>query len=133
MTNAQKLQLERIRAASFNDMDGDEVANDLEKHEHLYKSFVFGRFKYGYLIELRDLYQDCINADTLMILTKKENLKEIYSLAKKWKADEIGYSLQEGNVLTPVNTAPFFESKELHMALGGTLLNGEALVRIWWD
>jgi hypothetical protein len=83
MSPYQKIQLERLRLGSFNSMDGDTVADLMEKNENLWDTFMFGRFcRYGgNLIELRDL-KDCINADTLLILTDKKNWPELQKLRK---------------------------------------------------
>lgn len=128
MTDAQKLQLERIRfAAQWNNFDGDIIAKDLEDNQHLYNGFVYGRFEYGALIELRDLHEDTINADTIFMLAKPEHIPEIKKLAQKWQVDEFGYSYDNkihgtgSELLADVFKALGSNRKEF------------ALIRLWWD
>jgi len=132
MNNCQKLQLERIKQGSFNDFDGDVVAADLAKHEKLWKAFVFGRFKYSQLIELRDLADDHINADTIYILCKEENVPVLEELARKWCANEIGYYTTQDDKVACSGTVDF-RTDELLQVYGCRLENGYALIRLWWD
>jgi len=67
MNQAQEIQFQRLKMGSFNSFDGERTAAELKKHKSLWTGFVFGRFNYGSLIELRDISQDYLNADTLMI------------------------------------------------------------------
>ncbi len=141
MNQCQKIQLERIRLGGFNSFDGEVVAADLEKHESLYKAFMFGRFGYAMLIELRDLAEDCINADTIMFLTTTDNLDKLLKLLKKWKVDEVGYikavKSKIGVSHYPeyefVGTTPFNDDRQLVMAMGSSLTEGQVLIRAWWD
>lgn len=129
INECQKIQLERIRLASFNGLDGDKVARSLAANRNLWTGFVFGRFKYNELIELRDISQDSINADTLMVLTTKDKWPEIEKLAQEWDANEYGYIDSEGN---RVGTH-CYDKKEFWSSYGASLENNEIVVRIWWD
>ncbi len=147
MNSVQKIQLERVRVGSFNSFDGEKVAADLEKNEDAYTGFLFGRFGYGSLVELRDIAENYLNASTLMFLTTKKKLPKLQKLLKKWGADEVGCNyynkrkLRASEVVTQYNrnkfmatgTAPYRDEQQLHMALGSQLGNEQVLVRGWWD
>ena len=116
MNMAQELQFERIKLASFNNFDGHNVAYWLRENQHLWKSFVFGRFKYFELIELRDMHTGSINADTLYILTTKDQLAGLLVLINKFDANEVDYYDRDEQCL-----------------LGGGLGKDEVFVHVWWD
>jgi hypothetical protein len=126
MNRAQELQLLRLRMGSFNAFDGNAVADDLQGHEELWDAFVFGRFEFQPLIELRDLKEGFVNADTIFSLTRKEKLRSLLDLVKNWKADEVGW--RTGNL----HGGGFVCNSPWHM-LGAELGNEDALVRVWWD
>ena len=107
MNRAQELQLQRLGLGSFNNLYGPRVAHDLVEHEGLWESFVFGRFEYQPLIELRDLPQGILNADTVYVLTSKDRLAGILDLVKQWRADEVGWAAgdQHEGIFPPVRTA----------------------------
>jgi hypothetical protein len=111
---------------SFNRLDGDRVARDLMEHEGLWDSFVFGGFEYQPLIELRDLPQGRINADTIYLLTRKERLDGLLDLVKRWQADEVGW-------LTEDSREGDFTYKSAFELLGAFLGRNDVLVRVWWD
>lgn len=157
MSPYQKVQLERLRLGSFNSMDGDTVADLMEKNENLWDTFMFGRFSPygGNLIELRDL-KDCINADTLLILTDKKNWPELQKLLQdpKLEVDELGMTAADDEVW---GVAPYRDAKEVNTEMGGGFWvkepggndfpaplakrfgkqpdpeNIPVLVRVWWD
>lgn len=129
---AQRIQLERLKLGSFNEFDGEQVAQDLEEHSDLWQSFVFGRFKYSQLIELRDLHGGDINADAIYALVPKNKLDSFLKMAKKWKPNELGYYYQEGEKTHTEGTVSY-RSDELHMALGACLEKNQILIRLWWD
>ena len=96
------------------------------EHEGLWDSFVFGRFEYQPLIELRDLPQGFINADTVYLLTHKDRRAGLLDLVKQWEADEVGWKTadqQEG----------IFPDKSVFGLLGSFLGLSDVLVRVWWD
>jgi hypothetical protein len=126
MNRPQELQLLRLQLSAFNNLDGPSVAHDLRENQRLWDSFVFGRFEYGSLIELRDLPQGIINADTVYLLTTKGRLPGLLNVIKQWKADEVGWQAadqQEG---------AFPDRSEFDL-LGASLGLNDVLVRVWWD
>jgi len=129
MNEKQKIQLTRLRLRSFNFLDGNDVADSLARNQHLWQSFIFGRFKYGWLIELRDLPDDYLNADTLYILTYKDNLSVLLDVISTWSADEVGWVGAESSE-GPIGMT----SKELASAFGSHPFPADlAVVRVWWD
>jgi len=129
----QEIQFERLELGGFNELDGKKVAKDLREHPELWDSFVFGRFEYFDLIELRDLAGGILNADTLMLLVPAEKLGHLYKLAKGWKYDEIGHYQMIDGELTGFGVGYYEGKEELWKHLGGGLAEGKALVRVWWD
>lgn len=113
---AQKLQLDRLRLGSFNNMDGDLVADSLVENYDLWDSCMFGRFGYSDLIELRDLPEGHLNADTLIILTDKARWEKLEKIIGTWHADEIGYTGADDETW---GTAPFKDAHEASGAMGG--------------
>jgi hypothetical protein len=130
---AQKIQIQRMRLASFNDFDGDMVADSLIENRELWDAFLWGRFGYGNLIELRDLDQGYVNTDTLMLMTTKARLPTLLKVIKTWRADEVGYNVYRGRMFRAVDTAPFHNESDLFMALGSRLMPDQVILRIWWD
>jgi hypothetical protein len=139
----QQIQMQRLIEGSFNDFDGEMVAKSLTDNPNLWDGFVFGRFGYSHLIELRDIGQGYLNADTMMMLTTKDRLKELLALIETWRADEVGYNYYEGNdrrtrKFVSEGTAPFHENihdktRDLFMALGSDLEPNQVILRVWWD
>ncbi|MHB1425725.1 MAG: hypothetical protein ACYC3I_21365 [Gemmataceae bacterium] len=126
MNRAQELHLQRLQLGSFNNLDGPRVAHDLMEHQGLWDSFVFGRFEYQPLLELRDLPQGFISADTVYLLTRKDRLAGLLDQVKQWEADEVGWETadqQEGG----------FPDKSAFDLLGAFLGPNGVLVRVWRD
>ncbi len=126
----QGIQIDRLRLGSFNGMIGDYIADSLLRYTELWDSFLFGRFEYASLIELRDLSKGFINADTIMILTDKARWPKLLEQIEQWGADEVGYTGGDGKVW---ETAPYRNAEEASLALGGGFSKDQILVRIWWD
>jgi hypothetical protein len=80
------------------------------------EGIVFSRWEYFDFIELRDLTDGYLNADTLYILTHKNKLANLLILINQWSADEVNY---------------YTEDKEFR--LGGGLDKDLVFVRVWWD
>jgi hypothetical protein len=116
INKAQEIQYERMKLASFNNFDGDFIGKSLRENKHIWKAFVFGRWQYFDLIELRDMHYGSINADTLYILADKAKLPDLLILIGKWSADEVNY---------------YTEDKEFR--LGGGFDKNTVLIRVWWD
>ncbi len=132
MNAAQRLQLERVKLASFNDFDGEKVAKSLEENENFWISFVFGRFVYGTLIELRDLSDNHINGDEMYLLTTIDKIKEIEKLVEDWEVNEVGYITwnEENWVGTPSSFRPY---DKFVNAYGAGLEGNQVVFRFWWD
>ncbi|MBL8795655.1 MAG: hypothetical protein JNM56_17250 [Planctomycetia bacterium] len=126
MNPAQELQLQRLRLGSFNNLDGNRVADDLRDHKGLWLSFVFGGFEYQPLIELRDLPQGRLRGDTLYLLTHRDKLDGLLDLVKRWKADEVGWLAEDRQEGVFVNKSAFD-------LIGAFLGPSDVLVRVWWD
>lgn len=128
MNRAQEIQLERLRLGSFNNLDGELVANDLKNNEDLWLSFVFGRFGYLDLVELRDLPSGHINGDELFILAKTSNVPVRLKLIRDWKADEVGWKTDMDGGGDHVVCDDYYLKR-----FGAGLGPDHALMRIWWD
>lgn len=123
----QKLQMELMKFATFNNFDGQYISKSLESNADLWIGFVMDRSSYCFhakkesyekidLIKLRDISDNYWNVDTLYILTSPEMSKKLFKLAKKWGADEIRW----------------VEPREAAQMLGvGTTSN--YILRVWWD
>lgn len=130
----QEIQFERLVEGSFNGLDGEFVANSLRENCALWTGFVFGRFDYGALIELRDIGEGYLNADELMILTTKSKLKKLLKLIETWNADEVGsnYYDNKGNFVAE-GTPEFRDEKDVFKSFGSRLDKTQVIVRVWWD
>ena len=93
MNEPQELQYRRLELCEYIGGDcrtqGKTVANALRTHKDLWDSFVFGRFDWGQLIELRDLSKGHLNADTLFILTTVERKETLREVILHWKPDSV--------------------------------------------
>ena len=116
INEAQELQYQRMKLGSFNNFDGEFVGQSLRAHQELWTAFMFGRWQYFDIIELRDMRSGYVNGDTLYILTKKERLSELLLLITQWSADEVNC---------------YTEDKDCR--LGGGFEKDDVLVRVWWD
>jgi hypothetical protein len=124
MNMAQKIQHARLRMGSFNALDGERVARELEEHEELWDSFVFGRFGPGDLIELRDLPGGHINADTLYILTTTDRVPALERLYEHWVADTVHVSRGQRGSRGP---------RDMSARMGAQLAENQAVIELWWD
>ena len=140
----QQIQLQRVVEGTLNNFDGEKVAQSLEENQTLWEGFVFGRFDFGVLIELRDIKSGNLNADTLMILTTKDNLEELLKIIDTWNAVEIGYNYYSRVPITGTDCtetklfafgfSPFLKkhSGNLHNNFGCDLDENQVIVRVWW-
>jgi len=128
INKVQKLQFELMKLSSFNEFDGNKVADYLLKHRELWITCMWGRFKGGVLIPLRDISKGIWRGDTLYIYTMKDKVNKLKELAKKWNADEFGvvYRDKEEGIVT-------FDHTEVTYVFGSPLKKDECIVRIWWD
>lgn len=115
MTKAQELQLDLIRLASFNNFDGDRVANDLIDNRDLWVSCFMTRFGGGDLIALRDL-DVAWNVDTLYMMVVKSKEDKIKKLIDGWWVDSIRWLTRD----------------EAQRRLGCSPVT-ESVVELWWD
>jgi len=93
----QELNLELIRRASFNNFDGERVAEDLLANQILWQGVVMDRGAYGKdidLIKLRDIADNYWNVDTLFILAAEGKEEELMDLAKSWDANEVNWMIK---------------------------------------
>ncbi len=116
-------------AGSFNNLDGNNVAEDLRHHEELWHSIVLG-FEHQSLTEVRDLPPGVIAAafirpDTIYVLTSRNKFPGLLDLMQRWEADEVGWlseTAQEGP----------FGNKSAFDLIGTSLGPDDMLVRVWW-
>lgn len=111
----QDLQFTLMRLATFNEFNGDAVADLLVEHSDLWEGWILDRSAYGAeyerrkleegplppgklpvepidLIRLRDIGAGYWNVDTLFILPRKGKEKDLELLARKeFYADEIDW------------------------------------------
>lgn len=127
--NAQELQFELMKLASFNEFNGDKVVADLLANQKLWRGAVMDRAGYSRdgeqygiisLIKLRDL-PDYWNVDTLFIIPTKGEEDALEELANTWNADEVSWI---GNEDASSKLGSW--SKELNG-------NSKQILRIWWD
>lgn len=117
---AQQLQTEKLRMGSFNELDGPRVAGLLADHADLWEGYVFGRFQYWPLIELREI-QAGVSADTLYLQPKPGKADELFALCHQFCADAVDFVNGE-------------EAGELMGTYTQVLArNPKALIRVWWD
>jgi hypothetical protein len=111
----QELNLELIAAATFNNFDGDKVAEDLLNNKDLWKSCIMTR-ENNSLITLRDLEDNEWNTDTLFILAEPGEENNLKFLADNWQADEISWLNQEQTNFRLGQYGPICK-----------------VLKIWWD
>ena len=91
INKAQVIQFRRLELCDYIGGDcrtqGKKVANDLRTHTDLWDSFVFGRFDWGQLIELRDLPTGKLNADTLIVMTTLDRADALRAMIEAWEPD----------------------------------------------
>jgi hypothetical protein len=107
-TTPQEIQFTLMRLSSFNNFDGNVVADSLVEHEDLWTAFIMDRADYYYnrsdpesqkrhqepvdLIRLRDIAAGYWNVDTLYLLAAPGKETELELLAhREWGADEIDW------------------------------------------
>lgn len=130
----QELNLELIKKTKFNGFNGAKVVKSLLKNCDLWQSVVMDRTDFVFasdielkrkgsketisLIKLRDMQENFWNVDTLFILPKGGNVKEIVKLARReWYADEV--------------TVIRGKQAEDWLGMGG--FGNLEIVKVWWD
>jgi hypothetical protein len=92
MTEAQRLNLDLIRLAGFNDFDGERVVEDLLAHRDLWDAVLLEQRGLRALFELP---HDHWWGDTLHILPSADRpgaAQDLEALAHTWRADEVGWT-----------------------------------------
>jgi hypothetical protein len=124
ITEAQGLFLRMLEITSFNNLAGHRVAGDLRGHADLWRSFVFTREGPLARLVLRDLPDDVLAFDTILILAAPSRQDELQRLAERWEADEVTWTGIE----------------EARRMLGGRrAVEGfdpdpqRVILRVWWD
>ncbi len=123
----QEIQLELLRRARWNELDGERIVASLLAHRDLWQAVLLDRLGFSRparlpasgLIKLRDLPLGYWNADTLYILAP--DAASAHEIAKLAEDEEWCGMVQ---VHTDQNT--------IDDALG-TGRSTEAVVSIWWD
>ena len=128
--SVQDIQLELLRRARWNALDGERVVASLLKHRHLWLAAALDRpglpnyaepshLLMSGLIKLRDMPDNFWNADTLFLLTSTcEQARELARIAEQ---EDWG-----GEVHVHV------DQQELDRALGSGRQE-YGLVEVWWD
>ena len=131
--DAQEIQFRRLELCEYIGGDcrtqGKTVATDLRKHFHLWDSFVFGRFDWGQLIELRDLPKGHLNADTLFILTTVERKETLRAVILHWKSDSV---LATETKWTGSDLSAHTRKVAEMMGMS-ELPKGVVVFQVWWD
>lgn len=130
---AQEVQFRRLELCEYSGGDcrtqGKTVAHDLRKHSDLWDSFVFGRFDWGQLIELRDLPGGHLNADTLFIKTTIDRAEALRAVILGWKPDE--YAATEAESSRSCSSE--YTRHVAEMMGVSRLREGVVVFRVWWD
>ncbi len=86
----QELELLLIRQASFNNFDGNQIADNLEARPDLWKAALVYQSS-GPGITLRDLPDGDYNIDMLVIYPKPGKDHDLEVLSQDWKPDETSW------------------------------------------
>ncbi len=124
INQAQNLQFQLMELGLFN---GRQVVFDLKNNRDLWVGCVWGRFKYDWLIPLRDIARGYWNTDTLYILTTAGKVDRLRELAKGWIPQEWGVVWANNEVGDVA-----FTHDEVDR-LGISLTGDDCIVRVWWD
>lgn len=118
MNKIQRLQLELIRHARWNLLDGKRVARDLERHQRLWEAAFATHANPGGI--LSGLKGGEHYADILFILPKPGRETELVSMAHGWRPDEM-----------------IWEALGFHQHFEPAFSMGEReptmVLRLWWD
>jgi hypothetical protein len=110
--NAQELQFELMKKASFNNFHAEQVINDLKDNTHLWDAALMDQSN---LTKLRDLSDDIWNVDTLYILTGMKS-DQLYELALQWNPTSLRW----------------IEGDEATSRLGA-YISGDYILCLWWN
>jgi len=115
---AQELNLELMRIASFNNYDGEKVVRSLRRNRGLWRAVTMDMEGYSHicLIKLRDLPDNCWNVSTVFILSVAGKEEQLFRIVRRWRADEVNWINEEE------------ASKML-----GSFPAPSKILRVWWD
>lgn len=121
LTHVQKLQLDLIRCISFNDFDGQLVAEGLLAHADLWVTAISAHSYQPHPVYrlFEELSDDMWSADRLWIMAIDEvAARRLVDLCRtQWQADEAGiYDYSQDPQLSKL-----------------TMIDSEVLVTAWWD
>lgn len=146
ISEAQRLVLELMRHGSFNEFDGDVVADDLLKHADLWLACWWGDHTTPLSVLASLATEGVPYADTLYLLTTQDRWEQLTELAQAWEYEEIYAVFQDSDEVLLIAYDKVYHTDssikpELEKALGRTLeelsddLDVPALVllEIWWD
>jgi hypothetical protein len=91
VTKIQAIQLDLIRRASFNNLNGPQIVRDLLNRRRLWCAVLVDRLGDDALIKLRDLDANYWNVDTLYVLSSREDDRALTRLAHRWHADAMAW------------------------------------------
>lgn len=136
--------LDLIRHNSFNSMNGEQIAHDLEINRGLWDSVLF-----CYLdspgLTLRDMPSGRYNADTILLLTDQTRAEDLESLVRQWNCDSVtvlradgawvSHYCENGHYeLRPISPSACDHNLKLSCFLGSSQPNDTRVVfQLWWD
>ena len=115
---AQRLNLELMRIASFNNYDGEKVVKSLLRNRSLWKAVLIdmeGGSEGISLIKLRDLPDAFWNVSTVFILAEEGKEDQLLRIVRRWRADEINW-IEERRAANMLGTS-----------------RPAKILRVWWD
>lgn len=147
ISQIQEIQIQLLRLSTFNELDGDRVADDLLAHRDLWLSFMIDREAYGPFYRLREIYEkgakkgelpvapiDTIrlrdmhqiwNVDALFILPAPRKEGVLERLAQSWNANEINWYDPGDARHIWLNEPKIGEVAEQ--------ITVKKMLRVWWD
>lgn len=152
ISKIQLLQLELLRASTFNELNGGTVADSLLENRDLWIAALIDREAYTAeyyrrerasgikppyggnpdlpiasidTIRLRDMALGYWNVDALFILPAPGKEEKLELLAHTWNADEIHW-------YHPLD-ANFVQTKETKLGQNMVGIQVERMLRVWWD
>jgi hypothetical protein len=87
VSEIQALHLRLLRLSSFNRLDGNEVADDLEASPELWAAALIAHPDIGAVLDA--VFRGESRADTLLLLPREGMEADLEALAGRWGADEV--------------------------------------------
>lgn len=138
LSRQQRLQLDKLRLICFNNFDGNEVANLLMDHRHLWDGFIVASSEYSFLGELRNIHLDNdVQADYIWMKTDTTRVRDLVKLLERARASEIGWMngrQQKWNGV-PGSKGFSFTYDEVNRAVLNEMAHDSkmVIVRVFWD